>query len=92
MSSMLDQVATNLSADQSLTESSIASSRLPGRLARSWPPCHRAALESAISWGVIPSAVCWQGLPAGCLLSGVLLACAGVMWIEALTRRASPEG
>jgi hypothetical protein len=26
------------------------------------------------------------------LLLGVLLACVGVLWIEALARRASPEG
>jgi tight adherence protein B len=93
MSSMLDQVATNLSADQSLmgvVNSELAAARATSKVMAALPPC---GIGIGYLLGGDPVRWLLAG-PAGwaCLLLGVLLACAGVLWIEALARRASQEG
>lgn len=93
MSSMLDHVATGLSADQSLMgviNSELAAARATSKVMAALPPC---GIGIGYLLGGDPARWLLAG-PAGwaCLLSGVLLACAGVLWIEALARRASPEG
>jgi tight adherence protein B len=93
MSSMLDQVATNLSADQSLmgvVNSELAVARATSKVMAALPPC---GIGIGYLLGGDPVRWLLAG-PAGwaCLLSGVLLACTGVLWIEAMARRASPEG
>ena len=93
MSSMLDQVAINLLADQSLmgvVNSELAAARATGKLMAALPAC-------GIGIGYLLGGDPVRWLLAGpggraCLLSGVLLACAGVLWIEALAQRASQEG
>jgi tight adherence protein B len=93
MSSMLDQVASSLSADQSLmgvVNSELAAARATSKVMAALPLC---GIGLGYLLGGDPAH--WLlAEPAGwaCLLSGVLLACAGVLWIEALARRASPEG
>jgi tight adherence protein B len=93
MSSMLDQVATRLSADQSLmgvVNSELAAARATGKVMAALPPC---GIGIGYLLGGDPARWLLAG-PAGwaCLLSGLVLACAGVLWIEALARRASPQG
>jgi tight adherence protein B len=93
MSSMLDQVASSLSADQSLmgvVNSELAAARATSKVMAALPPC---GIGIGYLLGGDPVRWLLAG-PAGwaCLLSGMLLACAGVLWIEALARRASPEG
>jgi tight adherence protein B len=93
MSSMLDQVATSLSADQALTgvvNSELATARATGKVMAALPPC---GIGIGYLLGGDPARWLLAG-PAGwtCLLSGLGLACAGVLWIEALARRASPQG
>jgi tight adherence protein B len=93
MSSMLDQVATNLSADQSLmgvVNSELAAARATSKVMAALPPC---GIGIGYLLGGDPARWLLAG-PAGwaCLLSGVALACAGLLWIEALARRASPQG
>jgi tight adherence protein B len=93
MSSMLDQVASSLSADQSLmgvVNSELAAARATSKVMAALPPC---GIGIGYLLGGDPVRWLLTG-PAGwaCLLSGVLLACAGVLWIEALARRASPDG
>jgi tight adherence protein B len=93
MSSMLDQVASNLSADQSLmgvVNSELAAARTTSKVMAALPLC---GIGLGYLLGGDPAHWLLAG-PAGwaCLLSGVLLACAGVLWLESLARRASPEG
>jgi tight adherence protein B len=93
MSSMLDQVASSLSVDQSLmgvVNSELAAARATSKVMAALPPC---GIGIGYLLGGDPVRWLLAG-PAGwaCLLSGMLLACAGVLWIEALARRASPEG
>jgi tight adherence protein B len=93
MSSMLDQVASSLSADQSLmgvVNSELAAARATSKVMAALPLC---GIGLGYLLGGDPADWLLAG-PAGwaCLLSGVLLACAGVLWIEALARRAGPEG
>lgn len=93
MSSMLDQVASSLSADQSLmgvVNSELAAARATSKVMAALPPC---GIGIGYLLGGDPVRWLLAG-PAGwaCLLSGVLLACAGVLWIEALARCASPDG
>jgi tight adherence protein B len=93
MSSMLDQVASSLSADQSLmgvVNSELAAARATSKVMAALPLC---GIGLGYLLGGDPAHWLLAG-PAGwaCLISGVLLACAGVLWIEALARRASPEG
>ncbi len=93
MSSVLDQVATGLSADQSLmgvVNSELAAARATGKLMAALPLC---GIGIGYLLGGDPARWLLAG-PAGwaCLLSGLALACSGVLWIEALARRSSPQG
>jgi tight adherence protein B len=93
MSSTLDQVAASLSADQSLmgvVNSELAAARATSKVMAALPPC---GIGIGYLLGGDPARWLLAG-PAGwaCLVSGVLLACLGVLWIEALARRASPDG
>jgi tight adherence protein B len=92
MSSTLDQVAASLSADQQLTQvvnSELAAARATSKVMAALPPC---GIGIGYLLGGDPARWLLAG-PAGwaCLLAGTLLACAGVLWIEALARRASPD-
>jgi tight adherence protein B len=93
MSSTLDQVAASLSADQELTQvinSELAAARATSKVMAALPPC---GIGIGYLLGGDPAGWLLDG-PAGwaCLLAGTLLACAGVLWIEALARRASVDG
>jgi tight adherence protein B len=92
MSSTLDQVAASLSADQALmgvVNSELAAARATSKVMAALPPC---GIGIGYLLGGDPAHWLLAG-PAGwaCLLSGVLLGCFGVLWIEALATRASPE-
>ena len=92
MSSTLDQVAASLAADQALTQvvnSELAAARATGKLMAVLPGC---GIGIGYLLGGDPARWLLAG-PSGwaCLLAGVLLACAGVLWIEALARQASAE-
>jgi tight adherence protein B len=92
MSSTLDQAATSLAADQALTQvvnSELAAARATGKVMAILPGC---GLGIGYLLGGDPARWLLAG-PAGwaCLLGGVALACAGVLWIEALARQVSTE-
>jgi len=92
MSSTLDQVAASLSADQALTQvvnSELAAARATGKVMAVLPGC---GIGIGYLLGGDPAR--WLlAVPVGwaCLLAGVVLACAGVLWIETLARQASAE-
>jgi tight adherence protein B len=93
MSSTLEQVAASLSADQELTRvvnSELAAARATSKVMAALPPC---GIGIGYLLGGDPAGWLLDG-PAGwaCLLAGTLLACAGVLWIEALARRAAADG
>ena len=93
MSSTLDQVATSLAADQELNRvvnSELAAARATSKVMAALPPC---GIGIGYLLGGDPARWLLAG-PAGwaCLLAGILLACAGVLWIEALARRAATDG
>jgi tight adherence protein B len=93
MSSTLNQVAASVSADQQLTQvvdSELAAARATSKVMAALPPC---GIGIGYLLGGDPARWLLSG-PAGwaCLLVGTLLACAGVLWIEALARRASANG
>jgi tight adherence protein B len=93
MSATLDQVAASLAADQALTRvvnSELAAARATGKVMAALPAC---GIGIGYLLGGDPARWLLAG-PVGwaCLLLGVLLACAGVLWIEALARHASGEG
>ena len=90
MSATLEQVAASLSADQALravVASELAAPRASGKVMAALPACGvglgyliggdplQWLLEAPLGWG--------------CLVGGVALACAGVLWIEAIARRAA---
>ena len=83
MSATLDQVAASLAADQTLNR--VVNSELAAAL----PAC---GVGIGYLLGGDPARWLLAG-PAGwaCLLAGVLLACSGVLWIEALARQTSGE-
>jgi tight adherence protein B len=92
MSSTLDQVAASLAADQALTlvvNSELSAARATGKVMAVLPGC---GIGVGYLLGGDPARWLLAG-PAGwaCLLAGVVLACAGVLWIEALARHASAE-
>jgi tight adherence protein B len=92
MSSTLDQVAASLAGDQALTRvvnSELSAARATGKVMAVLPGC---GIGVGYLLGGDPARWLLAG-PAGwaCLLAGVLLACAGVLWIEALARHASAE-
>jgi len=92
MSSTLDQVAASLAADQALAQvvnSELAAARATGKLMAVLPAC---GIGIGYLLGGDPARWLLAGPSGwGCLLAGVLLACAGVLWIEALARQASAE-
>jgi hypothetical protein len=93
MSSTLEQVATSLSSDEELSRvvnSELAAARATSKVMAALPPC---GIGIGYLLGGDPARWLLAG-PAGwvCLLTGILLACAGVLWIEALARRATAEG
>lgn len=92
MSATLDQVAASLAADQALTRmvnSELAAARATGKVMAALPAC---GVGIGYLLGGDPARWLLAG-PAGwaCLLAGVLLACSGVLWIEALARQTSGE-
>ena len=92
MSTTLDEVAASLAADQALTRvvnSELAAARATGKVMAVLPAC---GIGIGYLLGGDPARWLLAG-PAGwaCLLAGVLLACAGLLWIEALARRALAE-
>jgi tight adherence protein B len=92
MSATLDQVAASLAADQTLTRvvnSELAAARATSKVMAALPAC---GVGIGYLLGGDPARWLLAG-PAGwaCLLAGVLLACSGVLWIEALARRTSGE-
>jgi tight adherence protein B len=92
MSTTLDQVAASLASDQALTHvvnSELAAARATSKVMAVLPAC---GIGIGYLLGGDPARWLLSG-PAGwaCLLIGVLLACAGVLWIEALARQASGE-
>ncbi|HET8915293.1 MAG TPA: type II secretion system protein, partial [Propionibacteriaceae bacterium] len=93
MSSTLDQVATSLSADEELNRvvnSELASARATSKVMAALPPC---GIGIGYLLGGDPARWLLAGAPGwACLLTGILLACAGVLWIEALARRATADG
>jgi tight adherence protein B len=92
MSTTLDQVGASLAADQALTrviDSELATARATSKVMAALPAC---GVGIGYLLGGDPGR--WLlARPSGwaCLLVGVLLACAGVLWIEALARQASGE-
>jgi tight adherence protein B len=92
MSATLDQVAGSLAADQAVTrvvDSELAAARATGKVMAVLPGC---GIALGYLLGGDPARWLLAG-PAGwaCLMAGVLLACAGVLWVEALARHASAE-
>jgi tight adherence protein B len=92
MSATLDQVAASLAADQALTrviDSELATARATSKVMAALPAC---GVGIGYLLGGDPGRWLLAG-PSGwaCLLVGVLLACAGVLWIEGLARQASGE-
>jgi tight adherence protein B len=92
MSTTLDQVAASLAADQALTRvvsSELAAARATGKVMGVLPGC---GIAIGYLLGGDPARWLLAG-PAGwvCLIAGVVLACAGVLWVEALARHASAE-
>jgi tight adherence protein B len=92
MSTTLDQVVASLAADQALTRvvnSELAAARATSKVMAVLPAC---GLGIGYLLGGDPAR--WLlAAPTGwaCLLGGVLLACAGVLWIEGLAHHASEE-
>ena len=92
MSATLDQVAASLAADQALTrviDSELATARATSKIMAALPAC---GVAIGYLLGGDPGRWLLAG-PSGwaCVLVGVVLACAGVLWIEALARQASGE-
>jgi tight adherence protein B len=88
----LEGVAVGLAADQSLRAvvgSELAAPRATGKLMAALP-----ALGLGMGYLIGGDPLDWlAGSPTGwaCLVAGVGLACAGVLWIENLARRAAAQ-
>jgi tight adherence protein B len=88
----LDQVAAGLSADvalQALVGGELAAPRATGKVMAVLP-----ALGVGMGYLLGGDPLRWLtgGLPGWiCLVGGVALACAGVLWIESLARRAAAQ-
>lgn len=93
LGSTLEQVAAGQSADQALravVASELAAPRATGKLMAALP-----VLGLGMGYLLGGDPVGWLTAgPAGwaCSVAGVALACAGVLWIEALARSASVQG
>jgi tight adherence protein B len=90
MSAMLREVATGLSADQelrSVVSGELASPRATGKVMAVLPLCGIAMGYllggDPVGW-LVADRLGWV-----CLLGGVLLACAGILWVEQLGRAAA---
>lgn len=90
MSAMLEQVATALAAEQSVqavVASELSAPRATGKVMAVLPVCGVGLGYllggEPIGW-LVAGPLGW-----GCLLGGVVLACLGVLWIEALARQAA---
>jgi len=89
----LEQVATGVSADlslQAVVDSELAAPRATGRVMAALP-----AFGMGMGYLLGGDPMRWLTAgPAGwaCLVLGVALACAGVLWIESLARRAAGRG
>jgi tight adherence protein B len=72
-----------------VVNSELAAARATSKVMAALPPC-----GIAIGYLLGGDPARWLLVrPAGwtCLLTGILLACAGVLWIEALAQRATPD-
>lgn len=93
LSATLEQVATSLSSEESLravVAGELASPRASSKVMAALPVC---GIALGYLLGGDPVAWLLSG-PVGwaCLLTGLLLAAAGVVWIELLARRAAGPG
>ena len=90
MSTTLEQVAAGLSADrnlQSVIAGELAAPRATSKVMAVLPAC---GIGIGYLLGGDPVGWLLAGPPGwGCLFVGVLLACAGVLWIEALAHQAA---
>ena len=90
MSASLEQVAAGLSADQSLravVAGELSAPRATGKVMAVLPGC---GIGLGYLLGGEPIGWLLGGpLGWGCLLAGAVLACLGVLWIEALARQAA---
>ena len=90
MAGPLEQVAASLSADQSLrsvVDGELSAPRATGKVMAVLPGC---GIGLGYLLGGDPIHWLFGGpLGWGCLLAGVVLACLGVLWIEALARQAT---
>jgi tight adherence protein B len=93
MSAVLEQVADELAADQSLravVAGELSAPRATGKVMAVLPCCGVGLGYllggEPIDW-LLAGPLGW-----GCLLGGVVLACLGVLWIEALAQRAAGRG
>ena len=90
MSAMLDQVAAGLTADESLgavVASELSAPRATGKVMAALP-----LLGIVLGYLLGGDPITWlleQPVGWGCLVGGAVLACLGVLWIEALARRAA---
>jgi tight adherence protein B len=93
MSAVLEQVADGLAADQSLravVAGELSAPRATGKVMAVLPGC---GVGLGYLLGGEPVGWLLAGpLGWGCLLGGVVLACCGVLWIEALADRAAGSG
>jgi tight adherence protein B len=92
MSAVLEQVAEGLAADQSLralVAGELSAPRATGKVMAALPGC---GIGLGYLLGGEPVGWLLAGpLGLGCLLGGVMLACLGVLWIEALANRAAAQ-
>lgn len=93
LSAALEQVASSLSTEQSLrtvVDGELAAPRATGKVMAALPAC---GIGMGYLLGGDPLAWLMDG-PLGwaCLVLGVGLGCAGVVWIELLARRATATG
>jgi tight adherence protein B len=92
MSAVLEHVAEGLAADQSLravVAGELSAPRATGKVMAALPGC---GIGLGYLLGGEPVGWLLAGpLGWGCLLGGVVLACLGVLWIEALANRAAAQ-
>lgn len=90
MATTLEQVAAALAAEQRLravVAGELSAPRATGKVMAALPAC---GIGIGYLLGGEPIGWLLSGLPGwACLVGGVLLACIGVLWIEALARRAA---
>lgn len=93
LTSTLDEVARGLTADVALRAvvgSELAAPRATGKVMAALP-----ALGLGLGYLLGGDPLRWLAASAAgwaCLLAGTVLACAGVLWIETLARRAAAQG